>query len=255
MKSLALVTVIAGSMVLAPLATAKPPKHAVVKEGVGVAGVNLGMTQAQALAKWGKPDGKCNKSVGITPAFSSCSWTADKNQLVTIKAMKGKIVEIAMFGRLWKTSKGARGGKTTFGQLKKIYRGAKELNTCALDFGHIIEIGSGKHVTAFAGGYRTTDSDPFGYLTLYNSKATGGADGGPGRPLGRPQCGSNAPPPSGGGGGGGGIAPVTYTVSWSSGSGGSVAGTSSSDGANCNADNCSVKPGSSVTLTATASTG
>src|SRR3954454_14672342 len=58
---------------------------------------------APALAQGGKPDGKCNKSVGITPAFSSCSWTADKNQLVTIKAMKGKIVEIAMFGRLWKT--------------------------------------------------------------------------------------------------------------------------------------------------------
>jgi hypothetical protein len=254
-------TLVAALAVLAPVAAAKPPKKAVIQEGVGVAGVNLGMTQAQAIGKWGKPDGKCNKSQGLTPAFSSCRWTADKNQLVSITVVGGKIVSIKPFGSLWKTSKGAQASKTTFGQLKKIYKGAKEGNTCALDFGHYIETGSGAKVTQFAGSYRSTDKDTFLYITIYNSKKTSDDHAGVG---GRPKsrtCNTGTQQPGGGGTtpGGGDTTPTatTYIVSGrTSGSGfGSIAASSGSEGADCSRSSCIVKPGSSVTLTATVESG
>jgi hypothetical protein len=250
-------------VVLAPAAQAKPPKKAVIQEGVGVAGVNLGMTAAQAIGKWGKPEGgKCRNSQGIKPAWSDCSWTADMNQSVSIILVGGKIVSINPFGRLWKTSKGAQASKTTFGQLKKIYKGATEGNTCALDFGHYVETGSGAKVTQFAGNYRSTDKDTFLYISIYNSKKTSHDQiGVPGRPKSK-TCNTTTPPGGGGGGGGfpgggGETEPTSYAVTGrTAGSGfGAVDASSSSAGASCGRGSCAVKAGSSVTLTATAESG
>ena len=147
-KVLALVLALAILLVPASGALAKPPKHATVKEGVGVAGVNLGMTDKQAVAKWGKPEGgKCSQTPKTK--FGNCSWNVDNKQAVDILTISHKIVNIGMLGTLWGTKK-AHPGKTTFEQLAKLYPGIKIGYTCALDFGHVAILKKGKHVTVFA---------------------------------------------------------------------------------------------------------
>src|SRR2546421_12762030 len=87
-------------LIPASAALAKPPKKAVVKEGVGVAGVNLGMTDKQAVAKWGKPEGgKCSQTPGTKDG--NCSWNVDNKQSVNLLTVNHKIVNIGMVGTLW----------------------------------------------------------------------------------------------------------------------------------------------------------
>src|SRR3954453_16441069 len=190
-------------IVAAPAALAKPPKKAVVKEGVGVAGVNLGMTDKQAIAKWGKPTGgKCSQTPGTK--FGYCTWTVANQQDVGVHTVGHKIVDIAMLGTLWGTKK-AKPGKTTFDQLAKLYPGIKIGYTCALDFGHVAILKKGKHVTVFATSNNTPPTATFSQINVLDFSKTGYAEIQPGTGLEpRTECDPKTrpapgPPMSGGG--------------------------------------------------------
>ena len=259
-----LVLIIAAALLVAvpAAATAKPPKKAVVQEGVGVAGVNLGMTDKQAVAKWGKPNGgKCSvfpKNLG------TCSWTADNHQIVNVFTVSHKIVSIGMMGTLWGTKK-AKPGKTSYDQMAKLYPGIKIGYTCALDFGHVAILKKGKLVTVFATSNRTPSTAAFSQITIldYSKTGFGQIDKGTGLetrtecdPKNQPAPGAGAP---GGGSNPGGTTPVRpqYTVFGSArgGGDGSVTATSSASDAQCSSSSCRVYTGSPVTLTASALSG
>jgi hypothetical protein len=172
---------------VAPAALAKPPKHAIVKEGVGVAGVNLGMTDKQAVKKWGKPEGgKCTATPGTK--YGYCAWNVANQQSVNVNTVNHKIVNIGMLGTLWGTKK-AKPGKTTFDQLAQLYPGITIGYTCALDFGHVGILKKGKFRTVFATSNNTPPSAPFAQINILDFSKTGYANVTPGAGLDiRDQC-------------------------------------------------------------------
>jgi hypothetical protein len=149
--------------------------------------VKLGMTDKQAIAKWGKPNGgKCSATPGTK--YGNCSWTVSNKQTVNVFTISHKIANIGMLGTLWGTKR-AKPGKTTFDQLKRLYSGIKIGYTCALDFGHVAYIKKGSAVTVFATSNNTPSTAAFSQINIIDFSKTGFAQVQKGQGLQtRPEC-------------------------------------------------------------------
>jgi hypothetical protein len=135
---------------LPALVFAKLPLKSSIKDGVGMGGVKLGMTEKKVRSKWGKPDFPC-RSIPSSK-LRVCDWSrgsGNKYFRTSVALQKKKVVYIYLFGSSkWKTKKGAKTG-THYSRLKKLYPKAKFTQTCVIDRSYVGEVGKKSGVTSF----------------------------------------------------------------------------------------------------------
>ncbi len=104
-RALALLPVLAASLLLAPAAWAPAPAKGVFVPGESLGGVRLGMTEAEVMARWGSKHGVCRSCERLTWYFNLKPF---EPQGAAVELRRGRVARVFTVWRPlgWRTDEG-----------------------------------------------------------------------------------------------------------------------------------------------------